>query len=62
MDTGCLMEQMPSRENLNMAYLQAVRNKGAAGVDGMEYTEPGKYLKENGVNFREHLRMRTYKP
>lgn len=28
----------------------------------MEYTEPGKYLRENGDNIRGHLRTRTYKP
>ena len=39
MDTSSLMEQILSKDNLNTAYLQVVRNKGAAGVDGMEYTE-----------------------
>ena len=38
MDTSSLMEQILSKENLNTAYLQVVRNKGAEGVDGMEYT------------------------
>ena len=35
MDTSSLMEQILSKDNLNAAYLQVVRNKGAAGVDGM---------------------------
>ena len=35
MDTRSLMEQILSNDNLNAAYLQVVRNKGAAGVDGM---------------------------
>ena len=39
MDTSSLMEQILSKENLNTAYLQVVRNKGAEGVDGMKYTE-----------------------
>ena len=39
MDTSSLMEQILSKENLNAAYLQVVRNDGAAGVDGMEYTD-----------------------
>ena len=34
MDTSSLMEQILSNENLNRAYLQVVRNKGAEGVDG----------------------------
>ena len=62
MDTSSLMEQILSRENLNAAYLQVVRNKGAAGVDGMEYTELKEYLSENGETIREQLRTRRYKP
>ena len=62
METSNLMEQILSIENLNRAYLQVVRNKGAEGVDGMKYTELKDYLKENGENIREQLRMRKYKP
>ena len=62
MDTSSLMEQILSKENLNAAYLQVVRNKGAAGVDGMEYTELQKHLSENGENIKEQLRMRKYRP
>ena len=62
MDTSSLMEQILSKENLNAAYLQVVRNKGAAGVDGMEYTEMKDYLSENGETIREQLRTRKYKP
>ena len=62
METSNLMEQILSRDNLNRAYLQVVRNKGAEGVDGMKYTELKEYLKENGENIREQLRIRKYKP
>ncbi|MGL5437288.1 MAG: group II intron reverse transcriptase/maturase [Lachnospiraceae bacterium] len=62
MDTNSLMEQILSKDNLNTAYLQVVRNKGAAGVDGMEYTELGDYLSENGEIIKEQLRTRKYKP
>ena len=48
MDTSSLMEQILSKGNLNAAYLQVVRNKGAAGVDGMTVEELGAYLSENG--------------
>lgn len=44
MDTSSLMEQILSRDNLNAAYLQVVRNKGVAGVDGMTVEELGDYL------------------
>lgn len=56
------MEQILSNENLNASYLQVVRNKGAAGVDGMEYTELQKHLSENGEIIKEQLRTRKYKP
>ena len=56
------MEQIVSKENLNAAYLQVVRNKGAAGVDGMNVEELGAYLWENGENIREQLKTREYKP
>mgnify|MGYP000189366472 CR=1 FL=1 len=57
-----LMEQILSKDNLNAAYLQVVRNKGAAGVDGMAVDELGDYLSENGESIREQLRTRKYKP
>lgn len=62
MDTSSLMEQILSRDNLNAAYRQVVRNRGAAGVDGMEYTELKDYLLENGEIIEEQLRTRKYKP
>lgn len=57
-----LLEEMLSDENLNKAYLQVVRNKGAAGVDGMKYTELKDYLKEHGEEVKEQIRTRRYKP
>lgn len=59
MDTSSLMEQILSKDNLTAAYLQVVRNKGAAGVDGMSVEELGSYLSENGENIREQLRTRS---
>lgn len=53
MDTSSLMEQVLSKDNLNAAYLQVVRNKGAAGVDGMTVEELGAYLSENGESIRD---------
>ena len=62
MDTGSLMEQILSSDNLNRAYLQVVRNKGAEGVDGMKYTELKEHLAKNGEIIKEQLRTRKYKP
>ena len=62
MDTSSLMEQILSGDNLNRAYLQVVRNKGAEGVDGMKYTELKEHLAKNGEIIKEQLRTRKYKP
>lgn len=62
MDKDNLMEQILSNENLNTAYLQVIRNKGAEGVDGMKYTELGESLSKNGETIKEQLRTRKYKP
>ena len=62
MNTSSLMEQILSSDNLNRAYLQVVRNKGAEGVDGMKYTELKEHLVKNGEIIKEQLRTRKYKP
>ena len=62
MDTSNLMEQILSSDNLNGAYLQVVRDKGAQGVDGMKYTELKEHLAKNGKIIKEQLREREYKP
>jgi len=56
------MEQILSKDNLNTAYLQVVRNKGAEGMDGMKYTELKEHLEKNGEIIKEQLRTRKYKP
>ena len=62
MDTSNLMEQILSSDNLNRAYLQVVRSKGAEGVDGMKYTELKEHLVKNSESIKEQLRTRKYKP
>ncbi|KAF1296621.1 group II intron reverse transcriptase/maturase [Enterococcus sp. JM4C] len=57
-----LFERILSRNNLNQAYLQVVRNKGAAGVDGMTYDQLLPYLKENRKELLSQLRKGSYKP
>lgn len=57
-----LLNEMLTNENLNKAFLQVVRNKGAEGVDGMKYTELKDYLKEHGEEIKEQIRTRKYKP
>ena len=55
MNTSSLMKQILSSDNLNRAYLQVVRNKGAEGVDGMKYTELKEHLVKNGEIIKEQL-------
>lgn len=57
-----LLNQLLHPNNLNQAYLQVKRNKGAAGVDGMTVNELEYYLKENGEEIKEQIRTRAYKP
>ena len=60
MDTSSLMEQILSSDNLNRAYLQVVRNKGAEGVDEMKYTELKEYLAKNGEIIKEQFHDHSY--
>jgi retron-type reverse transcriptase len=57
-----LFEMILSKGNLNEAYLQVVRNKGAAGVDGMRCDELLPYLKENREELLAQLYAGTYRP
>ena len=57
-----LLDEIVSRTNLNNAYLQVYRNKGAAGVDGVTINELNAYLKENREKLIQQIRGRKYKP
>lgn len=57
-----LFERVLSRNNLNQAYLQVVRNKGAAGVDGMTCEQLLPYLKEHREELLESLYNGTFRP
>ncbi|WP_137665143.1 group II intron reverse transcriptase/maturase [Enterococcus hulanensis] len=59
---GNLFEKILKRNNLNQAYLQVVRNKGAAGVDGMTIDQLLPYLKEHREELLDELRQGNYKP
>ncbi|MCK5763300.1 MAG: group II intron reverse transcriptase/maturase [Clostridiales bacterium] len=60
--TDSLLEQILSSENMNYAYLQVKRNKGAAGIDEMKVNELSEHMKANGERFKEQIRKRKYKP
>ena len=57
-----LLDEILSRGNLNKAYLQVYRNKGASGVDGVTVSELKQYLKENKEEILTKIRQRKYKP
>lgn len=57
-----LLEQILSTANLNKAYLQVKRNKGAAGIDRMDCDRLLGYLIEHKDALTESIRQRTYRP
>ena len=57
-----LLEQILSRDNLNRAYKQVKRNKGAGGIDGMQVDELLSFLKENQKELLQSLRDGKYRP
>ncbi len=57
-----LIEEVLSKDNLNRAYLQVIRNKGSFGIDEMTCEEVGKYLKVHGNELINQILSRKYQP
>lgn len=57
-----ILEQILSADNLNRAYKQVKRNKGAHGVDGMEVEHLLQYFKDNGKELRQTILGGKYRP
>ncbi len=57
-----LLEKILSKQNLNLAYKQVYKNKGANGVDGITVDELFSYIKENKEEILWKIRNRKYKP
>lgn len=57
-----LLEAMLNDSNLELAYAQVKRNKGASGVDGMEVSQLKEYLDIHLEEIKEKIRSKTYKP
>jgi len=55
-----MIKQLTSKGNLNQAYLQVYRNKGAAGVDRVQVTELKSILKAQGKQYTEQIERETY--
>ncbi len=57
-----LLERILSRNNLNLAYKQVKRNKGAHGVDGMEVEHLLQYLRDKGEELVQLVLGGKYRP
>ena len=57
-----LMDEVLFKDNLNQAYLQVIRNKGASGVDEMTCEEVKDYLKVHGKDLINQIKSREYQP
>ena len=60
--TDNLLELIIRKDNLNKAYLQVKRNKGAGGIDGMQADELLPYLRDHQSELIQQLRKGKYKP
>jgi len=57
-----ILDEILDRNNLNDAYKQVIKNKGAAGVDGMTIDELGGHLARSREEITLEIRERRYKP
>lgn len=55
-----MIEQVLHRNNLNRAYLQVSRNKGAGGVDGVQTEDLDEHLKTHGKRYIENIKQGAY--
>ena len=57
-----LLEKILFKQNLNLAYKQVYKNKGASGVDVVTVDELFSYIKEHKEEILCKIRSRKYKP
>ena len=55
-----MIKLLTSENNLNQAYLQVYRNKGAGGVDGIQVDALGDLLKRNGTHYTTQIEQGKY--
>jgi len=55
-----MIKQVTNQENLNKAYLQVYRNKGAAGVDEVQVTELQEHLQAHKEQYIEQIENGKY--
>jgi RNA-directed DNA polymerase len=59
-DLVLMIKQLTSKRNLNQAYLQVYRNKGAGGVDKVQVTELKSTLKAHAEQYTQQIERETY--
>lgn len=57
-----LLEQILSKDNMNLAYKKVKANKGAGGIDNVSVDEVYNYIKENWTSIKEKIQKRKYRP
>lgn len=57
-----MLEQILDRRNIEKALVQIERNKGAAGIDGMAYSELRSYITTQWQTLRQRILEGSYKP
>lgn len=57
-----LLEQMLEWANIKKAARQVIRNKGIAGIDGMEVSELPQWLETNFASLKMSIETDTYRP
>ena len=57
-----LLEKILESNNMNRAFKQVRKKKGACGIDGMDIASAGEYLHENKEQFLEEVRSGKYRP
>jgi len=56
------LERIVAKGNLNKAYKKVIKNKGSAGVDGMETCELLGYIKQHPYEISSSILNGTYRP
>ena len=57
-----LLEQLLDRQNLNVAYVQVIGNRGAGGIDKMGVESLGDYLREHNEKLLTSIKPGNYSP
>ena len=57
-----LLDELLSKDNLNKAYKQVYRNKGASGVDGVTVDELFLHIIQHKDEIIEQIENKKYKP